>query len=79
MKEERRKKSIVADYLGNYLRSEVPINQLIRQCEFILDTLKLDGVKNVRKLVAYYNEANKIVYNLRGLRLLYIRLEALNM
>ncbi len=111
MKNGLRQQATAADYLGGYLRGEVPINQLIPQHDYILDTLKLeeefqkntnhimlltlseadaalnqllnladpvatyagnikdasDGVKNIRKLISYYNDANKLVYNLRGL------------
>lgn len=111
MKDELRQTNTAAGYLGDYLRGEVPINQLIPQHEYILDTLNLeaelqkntkhimlltlseadaalnqllnvvdpvatyagnikdmiDGTKNIKKLVSYYNDANKLVYNLKGL------------
>lgn len=111
MKDELRQTNTAAGYLGDYLRGEVPINQLIPQHEYILDTLNLeaelqkntkhimlltlseadaalnqllnlvdpiatyagnikdmiDGTKNIHKLTSYYNDANKLVYNLKGL------------
>ncbi|MEW7311353.1 hypothetical protein AB1E22_01235 [Buttiauxella gaviniae] len=111
MKDELRQQPTAANYLGDYLRGEVPINQLISQHEYILNTLNLeeelqkntthimlltlseadavlnqllnlvdpvatyagnikdlsDGARNIKKLVSYYNDANKIIYNLRGL------------
>lgn len=40
-KDELRGSSTSADYLGDYLRGNVPINQLIPQHEYVIDTLKL--------------------------------------
>lgn len=111
MKDELRQTNTAADYLGDYLRGEVPINQLIPQHEYILDTLNLEaelqkntkhimlltlseadaalnqllnlvdpvatyagnikdmvgGIKNIHKLTSYYNDANKLIFNLKGL------------
>lgn len=42
--DELRQTSSAAGYLGDYLRGNVPVNQLIPQHEYILDTLGLEAV-----------------------------------
>ncbi|MBU9845861.1 hypothetical protein [Rahnella ecdela] len=110
-KDELREPATAAGYLGDYLRGNVPINQLLPQHEYIVDTLKLgeefekntkhmmlltldeadkilnellilvdpittyagnikdsfDGTSHIRKLVSYYNNVDKLIFNFRGL------------
>lgn len=46
MKDELRQQPTAANCLGDYLRGEVPINQLISQHEYILNTLNLEWSLN---------------------------------
>ncbi len=46
--DELRQSSTGAGYLGDYLRGNVPIKQLIPKHEYIIDTLKLG--ENLKKI-----------------------------
>jgi hypothetical protein len=111
LRDELRQPATVTGYLGDYLRGNVPINQLVPQHEYIVDTLRLgeelekntkhmmlltldeadeilnellisadpvttyagsikdaiDNANNVHKLISYYNDIDKLIYDFRGL------------
>lgn len=63
--DELRQTSTAAGYLGDYLRGNVPVNQLIPQHEYILDTLGLESVfeKNTTHIMLLTLEEADAVLN----------------
>lgn len=64
-RDELRQPASAADYLGDYLRGNVPVNQLIPRHDYILDTLGLEAVfeKNTTYLMLLTLEEADAVLN----------------
>lgn len=64
-RDELRQPASAADYLGDYLRGNVPVNQLIPRHDYILDTLGLEAVfeKNTTYLMLLTLEEADAVIN----------------